>query len=210
MWKEFVSQAEAGGLGEVIAIDLPGFGAEPAPNGSWGIPEYAIWAKKKIDGLGRRSVILVGHSFGGRIAGVVASQHPSWLVGLVLYGAPSLYRPKLSTRMMSRAAKVLKKIGVRGKYPNEELREAEKRGMGAIFRRVVVFDETSLLPKIAVPTLLVWGELDNVEAPVRIAKEMQSLISGSSLVIMDKVGHNAHLENPALFYGIIKHFKESL
>lgn len=214
-WGDFARRFSDGGFdGKVVALDLPGFGSEPLVSFEWGIPEYARWVEERIANLGggkEGEIILLGHSFGGRVSGFIASERPTWLKGLILYGAPCLYRPKFSTRVKIRAAKFLKKAGICKKYSgNEELREAESAGMGTIFRKAVTFDETDLLPKITAPTLLAWGANDVREAPLRIAKEMHALISPSELVIMDGAGHNAHLENPTLFYGIVKKFIEKI
>ena len=200
-----------------MLLDLPGFGAEPLVSDTWGVPEYAIWAKEKIAALrGEDDIILLGHSFGGRVAGLIASERPSWLKALILYAAPCLYRPRASTRAKVVAAKLLKRLGLKnmvggakGKYDNEELQQADAAGLGAIFRKIVVFDETALLPKIAVSTLLLWGGKDNYP-PLTVGREMRALISGSTLRIMEHEGHNAHLENPTLFYGIIKQFLKNL
>lgn len=202
--------------GDVVLIDLPGFGAEPLVSAEWGVPEYAAWAAAKLATLQRESgenIILLGHSFGGRIAALAASERPVWLRALILYAAPCLYRPRKSTRLKIVAAKILKRMGAKRlageRFANEELRTADAAGMGAIFRRVIAFDETDVLKKIAVPTLLVWGGKDTYPSPA-IAREMQSLISGSTLRIMEHEGHNAHRENPTLFYGIIRQFINGL
>jgi pimeloyl-ACP methyl ester carboxylesterase len=213
-WENFAQRFLAG---EVLVLDLPGFGTEPLVSDTWGIPEYAAWAKGKLAALHEDNIILLGHSFGGRVAGFVASDRPPWLKALILYAAPCLYRPKASTRFKIAAAKLLKRLGAKniiknatqGKYANEELQQADGAGLGAIFRKIVVFDETEILPKIAVPTLLVCGGKDQYP-PLVIAEEMHALISGSILRIMEHEGHNAHLENPTLFYGTIKQFLQSL
>lgn len=196
----------------VVALDLPGFGAEPRPNETWGIPEYKEWAKRKIEEVrDGNDVILLGHSFGGRIASLVASERPSWLKALVLYGSPSLRRPSLEIKLKIKVAKIMKRFGLKAKIvkPHSDLRVAEESGMGDILRNIIEFDMTKELPKISVPTLLVWGRYDK-PVPLRVANEMHSLIQGSKLVVMDDVGHNAHLENPTLFYGIIKKFIKNI
>jgi pimeloyl-ACP methyl ester carboxylesterase len=205
-WKEFQSQFSDG---EVIVFNLPGFGDEPLVSEEWNIPEYAAWVRKKVEGLGENSIVLLGHSFGGRIASLLASQRPNWLKGLILYGAPALYRPKPSVRLKIVAAKIAKRMGFSRPSGNGELRDADNKKMGRIFRRAVLFDQTELLANIDVPTLLIWGS-DDHDVPLRIAQEMKNLISGSNLVIMDNVGHNAHLENSNLFYGTVKKFLKNL
>jgi len=213
-WVEFKSHFSNG---EVIVFDLPGFGEEPLAGKDWGIPEYAGWVIKKVEKIYEgeddddSNIVLLGHSFGGRIASFIASQNLTWLKGLILYGSPLLYRPTRSLRLKITAAKMLKKIGLShpGGGGNKELQEADSKGMGHIFRKVLAFDQTELLGKINVPTLIVWGKHDR-DVPLRIAYEVQRLIPQSKLVIMDNVGHNAHLENGNLFYGTVKKFLENL
>jgi len=196
-WKDFVGQFAAD---KVLVFDLPGFGDEKLIDAGWGIPEYSAWAKKKIEDLKEDNIVLLGHSFGGRIAGYIASERPEWLKGLILYGSPSLYRPKTIVGLKIRVAKLLKKLGFSRKGMDE---------MYPIFKRAVTFDQTKTLPKIAVSTLLLWGEHDT-DVPVSIAKEIQTLIPDSKLITMQDAGHNAHFDNPNLFYGIVKKFIDGL
>ncbi len=195
---------------QVVLIDLPGFGKEPLIDKNWGVPEYAQWAGDRIASLGKNEVVLLGHSFGGRIASLLACENHTWLKGLILYGSPSIYRPTTFIKFMGMLAKVAKRLGLRRKKSyNLNLTEADRTGLGEIFRKVVPFDQTSSLGKISVPTLLIWGEKDT-EVPLKIACEMKELIPQSKLKIMPGLGHNAHLENPNLFYGLIKKFLETI
>jgi len=202
-WQDFIGKFQDT---DVIAIDLPGFGEEPLVNSDWGIPEYALWVKNKIAEMKLDTVILLGHSFGGRIASFIASENPEWLKGLILYGSPSIYRPSDRTKLKIKVYKILKRLGLKNQKPkNTELQKADNDGLGKVFRNVVPFDQTELLIKINVPTLLIWGANDEA-VPVTIAKELNILIPNSKLVILDGLGHNAHLENLNLFYGTVKNF----
>ena len=79
---------------EVISWDLPGFGKEPLVDDNWSTPEYASWVNEKIKKeLPNKKIILLGHSFGGRVASYLASCQPNYLLSLILYASPSLYRP---------------------------------------------------------------------------------------------------------------------
>ena len=201
-WQEFISRFEDT---KIIALDLPGFGKEPIISPNWGIPEYANWVKEKIEAVNLKDVVLLGHSFGGRIASYVASVNPNWLNELILYGAPCIYRPSKKTKLKIKTYKFLKTLGLKGKSNNQELTDADNKGLGKIFRKVVVFDQTEILKNIKVKTLLVWGEND-IECPIEIGKEINNLIPSSQLIVLDNLGHNAHLENSNLFYGTIKNF----
>jgi len=189
----------------VILFDLPGFGREPLVSEKWGVPEYADWVEAKLRGQGITAAHLLGHSFSGRIAALIASKRPTWLASLTLYGAPVLYRPSASIRVRSSLAHLLKPLLGSLRKGNTELTDADARGLGEVFRRVVPFDQTRTLPQIAVPTKLIWGEHD-AAVPLSIAREAEKLIPGSALTIIPKAGHNAHIEQPDLFYGLATHF----
>lgn len=195
---------------KIVLIDLPGFGSEPLVSSDWGIPEYAEWLENKFAELKLENIVLLGHSFGGRISAYIAARNPIWLKALILYAAPALYRPSLSTKNKIRLAKLAKYLGITAKgFKNGELALADESGLGKIFRKVVMFDQTPDLPNISVPTLLVWGSKDDIVEP-EIAKEMKSLIPNSKLVLLDNLGHNAHLQNPYLFYGTVRSFLETI
>ena len=51
----------------VVSFDFPGFGKTPEPNDVWDVSAYADFTKAFIASFGVKSVILLGHSFGGRV-----------------------------------------------------------------------------------------------------------------------------------------------
>lgn len=213
-WEGFIKQAQAFSYIPVEAIDLPGFGDEPLISADWGIPEYAEWVNRKIAETTNPGdkVILLGHSFGGRISSYIAAHNPEWLRALILYGAPSLYRPDAATARKIAVYKTLKRIvpsSMREHFYSEDLKESREVGMEQIFRNVVTFDQTAELPHIKVPTILIWGEHDDA-VPLRIAQEMNHLIPNSTLRVIPDMGHNAHLENPVLFHGMVRNFIQNL
>ncbi len=198
---------------KTVIYELPGFGNEPVPKATWGVPEYATWVKNRIEKDGLTNVILVGHSFGGRISSLIASGRPTWLKGLVLYGAPCLYRPSFKVRTLNVIGHLVGKLpfpeSFRKKIRGGEENGATQAGLRAIWRKTVMFDATAQMSHIAIPTLLVWGEHDT-DAPVRIAKELETLIPHATLTVIPQGGHSVHLEQPMLFYGILNRFFESL
>lgn len=204
-WQALAQQLSR--FGSVHVWDLPGFGDEPLVSDTWGVPEYAAWVEAKCAGLGEK-VVLIGHSFGGRICAEIASHKPEWLRAMILIGAPCLYRPSVQVKARATVARVVKPFipqFLRFKLITQDLRDAEAAGLGPVFKRVVKFDQTNQLQKISAPTLLLWGEHD-VEAKLNLALEMHHLISGSELVVLPRLGHNVHLENSVLTYGTIERF----
>ena len=63
-------------------------------------------------------------------------------------------------------------------------------------------------PKIADPTLIVWGRNDQV-VPVRGADEYERLIPGARKVIFEQTGHVPMLERPARFNRLVDEFLEA-
>ena len=72
------------------AVDLPGFGLSPQPPNAWGAEAYAASIVGVLDELTTEPVIVVGHSFGGRVGTYLAANFPSRVAGLVLIGTPLL------------------------------------------------------------------------------------------------------------------------
>lgn len=197
-----------------IAVDMPGFGTRSRTKpgmtdfSDWGVPEYAKWVDKKISKY--KNVILIGHSFGGRVAAEIASKNPKYLKGLILSGSPNLYRPSLNTKIKIKTYKILKLFipkNFRKLFYSGELREAGK--LEKVFRKVVNYDQTKQIKKINIKTLLIWGEEDK-DVPLRIAHEINSLIKQSELKINENTGHNSYLENPNLFFGYVQAFIKNI
>lgn len=66
-------------------------------------------------------------------------------------------------------------------------------------------DQRDLLPQIAVPTLLIWGELD-ARSPVSIARQFEQAIPDSELVVIPGCGHVSNLEQPDRFSQAVRDF----
>lgn len=76
------AQTAAGSERPCYAIDLPGFGgSDPAPAAR--VAAYAQIVREALEALDVRACVLVGHSFGGAVAGVVAELTDA-VAGLVL------------------------------------------------------------------------------------------------------------------------------
>jgi pimeloyl-ACP methyl ester carboxylesterase len=61
------------------------------------------------------------------------------------------------------------------------------------------------LPRIAVPTLLIWGELD-ARSPLSVARQFEEAIPHSKLVVIPRCGHVSHLEQPERFNEAVREF----
>ena len=66
-------------------------------------------------------------------------------------------------------------------------------------------DLTDLLPRITVPVLLIWGELD-VRSPLDVARRFEQAIPNSELVVIPGSGHVSNLERPQQFIDAVRRF----
>ena len=66
-------------------------------------------------------------------------------------------------------------------------------------------DERDLLPRIAVPTLLIWGEADT-RSPLDVARQFQNAIPDAELVLIPGEGHVSNLEKPRPFNDALRSF----
>lgn len=199
----------------VYSIDLPGFGKTDQPQTAWTIEDYAEFVEKFIELNSIDSPILFGHSFGGRISIVIGSRMQ--LNKIVLIGSAGI-KPH---RGMKYYLKVY--IFKAGKHvlnlirKNDQLLNKWRKIFGSsdykntsgimqkVFVNVVNQDLKNYMPKINVPTLLIWGENDTA-TPVKDARIMEKLIPNSGLVILKNCGHYCFLEKNYEFNIIINNF----
>ncbi len=193
-------------LGDIphLAIDLPGFGASPPPPSAWGAEEYAQRLSPLLDELNRPAVI-VGHSFGGRIAVHLATARPGAVGGLVLAGVPLLHRegkPRKPPRGF-RLGRALHRLGLVSDSRMDELRErygsADYRRAQGVMRAVLVkaVNESyeSELERITCPVELVWGDADTA-APASIASRAEILLADARLTVIARGDHFTPLTRP--------------
>jgi pimeloyl-ACP methyl ester carboxylesterase len=62
-----------------------------------------------------------------------------------------------------------------------------------------------VLPTIAVPTLLIYGE-DDVRAPRGVAEALHVAIPGSRLILVPGAGHDVNLEAPQEYDAAVRAF----
>ena len=66
-------------------------------------------------------------------------------------------------------------------------------------------DQRDLLPRIAVPTLLIWGEQD-VRSPLSVARQFEQAIPDTKLVVIRGCGHVSNLQRPEEFNDAVRAF----
>ena len=178
----------------VHLLDLPGFGDAPAPASDWDTARYADLVEQLLVARVDGPVVLIGHSFGGRVALRVAARRPAQLRGLVLMGVPGLPAPAWSRVRVRRSAIrglrcVLTSVGpLTGPAPLawHTARYGSRDYLAAgplrpILVRAVNEDLTESARATTCPVLLLWGS-DDTETPPAIAYRYQRLMDGRASV----------------------------
>jgi pimeloyl-ACP methyl ester carboxylesterase len=200
----------------VVALDLPGFGEAPVPQGAWGTPDYASFVRDVVQELGIERGHFVGHSFGAKTALYIAATYGDLVDKLVAVGSSGLRTPPSLEarvkRIISKGARAAGHLGVPGRNVRDlvyrKIQSDDYRNAGPlrpILVRVVNEDLATLLPGITAPTLLVWGSNDDA-VPLAHGHHMERLIRDSGLVVFEGAGHFAYLDQADRFCRIVRHF----
>jgi pimeloyl-ACP methyl ester carboxylesterase len=200
----------------VLALDLPGFGESPVPNGTWGTPDYAEYVRDVLMKEGIDRAHFVGHSFGAKTSLYLAATRPELVEKLVVVGSPGLRTPPSlavrTKRLVSRGARIAGLLGPPGKAVRDSVyrriasQDYKDAGpMRPILVTVVNEDLSALLRHVSSPCLLVWGTKDDA-VPLSHARKMQNIIPDAGLVEFEGAGHFAYLDEPQRFCRIVRHF----
>lgn len=193
---------------KITIIDFPGFGESEEPKTAWTIDDYSEMLVEIIKKLNIKKPILMGHSFGGRVA--IRYSANNKIEKLVLFGSPCIRKQQ----PLSLKTKVLKKLktlpGLDGigekmkKYIGSRDYKAASPMMRQILVNTVNEDLSEYAKKIEEPTLLIWGDNDT-EEPVEEARELEKIMIDAGLVVLPG-SHYAYLENLHQVINIINTF----
>lgn len=182
-------------------FDLPGFGGSPMLDEGAGSEDYAAALAAEISRLPAGPRIVVGHSFGCRVAIHLAASNPGLVAGLVLIAPAGLPRDRnlvwkiraSALKGLGKLAKSIDRIFGSGFHERYSARfgSADYRNAGALkatFVRVVNENLSGVAKLVSLPVLLVVGAEDT-ETPPEIARRYQQLIEGAGLAELPGFAH---------------------
>lgn len=212
---------------KVYALDLWGCGYSAREPLDFGYAQYAEQVRLFMDAMGIERASFAGQSMGAGTAIKFCVQHRHRVEKLVLVSAAGLPNPLpamakffnlpvigefflgLNTDVFRKTA--LKDVFIHDKrlvtdryYENVTRPQKIEKSMeaGLKIQRNEFFgtlsDEIRALGEMAVPTLLVWGREDKA-IPLRLGQEMQRILTGSHLEVLDAAGHVSNFEQAERF-----------
>lgn len=230
LWNEQVAALSASY--RVIAPDLRGFGESDASDGAATMNRLAQDVSLLLDHLGITRATISGLSMGGYVALAFYKQFPSRVRALVLAdtraqadteeakqtraqhaekaltegmaGIADIMLPKMLTpETVSKRPEIVKRV-------RDMMLKTKPEGAAAALRGMAEReDQTDLLPKISVPTLILAGAEDAI-TPVADSEKMHHAIAGSRLVVLENAGHVSNLERTEQFNQALLDFQKEI
>ena len=212
---------------DVVAWDEPGSGGSSDLPPDFGLADFADALAGFIEALDLAPAHVGGLSWGGVVAQELYRRRPELVGTLILADTYAGWKGSLpAAEVEARVAGVMGSLeappeefepslpGLFASEPQPEVVAELDRIMADTrpdsFRREILAvaecDTRDLLPRIAVPTLLLWGEQD-VRSPVEsVARPLHDAIPDSELVVIPDAGHMSNLERPAEFNEAVRAF----
>jgi 3-oxoadipate enol-lactonase len=227
MWSP---QVEALG-GPLLVPDLRGFGKSGACPAAESISDFALDIAGLLD-LEAQPSVVCGLSMGGYIALELMRNRPDLVAALVLADTRAeADSPEARDGREATARDVLENgvggladsmpgrlLSARSRTERPKLAESVKRliaeqrpeGVAGALRAMAARpDSRALLPKIAVPTLVICGS-DDIVTPPEASRLMAREIPGARLVEIDGAGHLSNLEQKEAFNAAVVDFLATL
>jgi pimeloyl-ACP methyl ester carboxylesterase len=211
----------------VVAWDAPGAGSSYDPPDPFTITDWAQSLSEFLDVVGIEGAHVLGLSWGGVLAQEFYGLYPDRVTALILSGTYAGWKGSLP---QSACKKRLERCFVESSLAPEELvarwvpeffTEAAspelKEEMSAVVsdfhplgfrlmaKSLADTDATDLLPKIGVPTLVLWGD-DDQRSPMNIAEQLRNAIPSAELAVIASAGHISNMEQPEGFNAQVRRF----
>lgn len=208
----------------VIAVDLPGFAASAGTPVRADIADYSRALVDFLEQLGVERFSLVGWSFGGIVSQQVAISHSRRLERLVLHGTTAVGRLPHRFESWEQTKRRIELEGIapvtnrtvaswfvdgeRHPYFARCLASCQGASPSGALKAIDAISQwnaVSRLGRIETPTLVVVGDRDR-STPLSDSVVLHKGISESSLCVLPRCAHGAHMEKPHLFAAVLRDF----
>ena len=210
----------------VVAWDEPGAGRSSDVPADFGLADYADCLAEVIEALALGPAHVAGLSWGGTLVLELYRRHPGRVATLILADTYAGWKGSLpEEEVQARLAGARQMLAApaeefdptlpglfAGDPPDdfvsllEEIAAAVRPDTLRIQQTLMAeADQRDLLPDIAVPTLLIWGELD-ARSPLDVARQFEQAIPDTKLHVIPGVGHVSNLEAPEQFNAVVREF----
>lgn len=199
----------------LLFLDFPGFGKSEEPHKALFVDDYVCKVKKIVDTFAADEIVLIGHSFGGRVAIKFAEKFQFCFKEMkvcLIDSAGIKPRHGFNYYFKVKAYKFCKKFSLKSdkfkkllnKFGSSDYKKLSNV-MRQTFVNVVNEDLSESAKNIGCETLIVWGKQDK-ETKLFMAKKLHKLIKNSKLVVFENAGHFSFLDNKREFLFLLDSF----
>ena len=210
----------------VVAWDEPGAGRSSDVPAGFRLVDYASCLAALIGRLELGPSHLAGLSWGSTLVLELYRHHPELVATLILAGGYAGWKGSLpeeevnarveGVRQMLGASAEKFALTLPGLFADgppaefvpllEEIAgDVRPESLRTQLYVMAEADQRDLLPRITVPTLLIWGELD-ARSSLSVADQFQRTIPDTALVVIPGAGHVCQLERPEQFNQAVREF----
>ena len=210
----------------VVAWDEPGAGRSSDVPTDFGLPDYAKCLAALIEAVALGPANVAGISWGGTLALELYRRHPHLVATLILADTYAGWKGSLSQEEVQARVETVRRMlaapteafdptppGLFAADPPPEFvplladmaTDVRRESLCTELRVMAGADQRDLLPRITVPTLLIWGEQD-VRSPLSVAHQFEQTIPEAQLVVIPGAGHASNLERPEEFNEAVREF----
>lgn len=189
-----------------LFVDFLGFGKSGEPEKPFTVYDYAETIVELLNKLQIKKVIVVGHSFGGRIGIILGAKFGDLVEKLVLVDSAGVIegrgiKYKLKVGLYKLRIKLFGKEKVKPSGSADFL-ALKSDVMRETFKKVVNESLVDLAEQLDVKTILIWGEKDDVTT-LRAGKILNKKIKNSKMIVILDTGHFSFLDKPDEFVYIL-------
>jgi 3-oxoadipate enol-lactonase len=208
----------------VVAVDLRGHGRSPPADRSTSLDDFTDDIHAAIGKHCEGAATVVGLSFGGMLAQMLALRHPGDVGALVLCGCPGGF-PDQARPVLRERGLVAEREGMEAiiaptierwftapfradpavERVRQRLRANDVASWSAGWHAISTFDALPRLGEIAVPTLVIAGEVD-AATPIAAATTLAQAIPGARLRVLPAAPHMMQIERAADYNAAVLQF----
>jgi pimeloyl-ACP methyl ester carboxylesterase len=193
---------------KIYLPDLPGFGQNSSLSKPWSIDDYVAWVKEYSEKQNLSQFFLLGHSFGGSLAIKFSLKYPERIKKMFLVASAGIRKKTIRKKILGRISKFFKIFSFlpfysfirkifykfivkKSDYPylSETMRET--------YLNIINEDLSGLLFQVTVPTIIIWGEKDDVVS-LKEGQFINQNIKNSKLLIIPGANHDLERKAPEI------------
>lgn len=191
---------------KILLVDFPPFGKSKEPTNAWTMQDYEQTLLTVFDKNHVKNPIVIAHSFGGRVAIILAGKYNQFAKMILLSAAGLKPKFRIDVFVKRKISSFCKTLNLKSpKWIQSEDYQVLSPVMKKTFSNIVSTHLDDLAKQITCPTFLIWGKKDK-STPIEMANRMHAYIKNSKLYLLNDGDHFAFATHASRIIDAIEHF----